>query len=209
MKKLPLLLFCSLITVSWIVASRAKPPPANPHNACDIFREHESWFADIRKAARRWSIPEHVILSFVHQESSFKHNAIPPMGKVLGTNTWSRKSSAKGYAQAKDETWSDYERENDRLFASRSDFGDATDFIGWYNSKSVKILKFSPTDTRNLYLAYHEGWTGYRREDWHDKPKLKAVANKVARLADTYKHQLRRCGKHLKVPWYSLLPDLL
>ena len=32
---------------------------------------------------------------------------------------------------------------------------------------------------------------------------------KVARPVDTYKHQLRRCGKHLKVPWYSSLPELL
>ena len=86
--------------------------------------DSRSWFADIRKATRRWSIPEHVILSFVHQESSFRHNAKPPMGKLLGFIPWFRKSSAKGYAQAKDETWSDYERENDRLFASRNDFGD-------------------------------------------------------------------------------------
>ncbi len=204
MKILLLLIFCALIT-----ASCAKPPPANPHNACDVFREHESWFADIRKATRRWSIPEHVILSFVHQESSFRHDAKPPMGKLLGFIPWFRKSSAKGYAQAKDETWSDYERENDRLFASRNDFGDATDFIGWYNSKSVRFLKLSPTDTHNLYLAYHEGWIGYRKGTWHNNPKLSDVASKVARLADTYKHQLRRCGKHLKVPWYSSLPDLL
>ena len=40
-------------------------------------------------------------------------------------------------------------------------------------------------------------------------PWFRKSSAKVARLADAYKHQLRRCGKHLKVPWYSLLPDLL
>ncbi len=204
MKKSLLLIFCALLT-----ASCAKPPPLNPHNACDIFRQHESWYADIQKAQRRWSVPKYVILAFVHQESSFRHDAKPPLGRLLGFIPWFRKSSAKGYSQAKDETWKDYERENDRLFASRNDFGDAVDFIGWYNRKSVDFLKLSPDDTRNLYLAYHEGWTGYRRGTWRHNPTLLAAADKVLRLADTYKHQLRGCSRHLKVPWYGSLPDLL
>ena len=44
-----------------------------------------------------------------------------------------RPSSAKGYAQAQDPVWGEYQKERGRLFRSRGDMEDALDFIGWYS----------------------------------------------------------------------------
>ena len=54
-------------------------------------------------------------------------------------SSWGRVSSAYGYAQAKDETWADYKREAGGWGASRDDFADALDFMGWYIQKSQRV----------------------------------------------------------------------
>ena len=94
-----------------------------------------------------------------------------------------RPSSAKGYAQAQDPVWGEYQAERGRLFRSRSDMEDALDFIGWYNDKTWRQLGISRTDAEQLYLAYHEGRGGYRRGTWKKKPKVQRTARNVAATA--------------------------
>ena len=48
-------------------------------------------------------------------------------------------------------------------WASRDDFADALDFMGWYTSKSQKVNGISKWDAYNQYLNYHEGWGGFSR----------------------------------------------
>ncbi|MBN0698308.1 hypothetical protein JTM09_34870, partial [Pseudomonas aeruginosa] len=106
-------------------------------------------------------------------------DALPPRYYFLGFIPWGRVSSAYGYAQAKDETWADYKREAGGWGASRDDFADALDFMGWYIQKSQRVNGVSKWDAYGQYLNYHEGWGGYRNRSYDAKPWLKNVSQKV------------------------------
>ena len=56
-------------------------------------------------------------------------------------------------------------------------------------------LGIAMSDTRNQYLAYHEGRTGYRRGSYKSKRWLVNIANSLDRRAAMYKRQLISCGK--------------
>ena len=117
-------------------------------------------------------------MAFVRHESSYRHNAKPAYDWFLFIPL-GRPSSAEGYAQIQDPAWQDYKKETGGLFKSRSDMEDALDFIGWYNNKSNKLLGISKWDPKQLYLAYHEGHTGYKRGTYRNKPDLIGIADRV------------------------------
>ena len=72
-------------------------------------------------------------------------------------------------------------------------FGDAIDFIGWYNDRSNKRLGLRKNDTYNLYLAYYNGHSGYAKGAWKKSATIKGYAKKASRQAAIYAKQLRRC----------------
>lgn len=148
------------------LAGCATKPPANPDNLCEIFREKPKWHEAALKMQQRWGAPVQVPMAMMYQESSFKHDALPPRYYFLGFIPWGRVSSAYGYAQAKDETWADYKREAGGWGASRDDFADALDFMGWYIQKSQRVNGVSKWDAYGQYLNYHEGWGGYRNRSY-------------------------------------------
>lgn len=176
-----------------VVASCASSPPVDPNNICEIFDEKSSWKRAAKKAEKRWGLPPHIGLAFVHRESHYVADAQPPRKRLLGLVPWKRLSSAYGYAQATDDAWHDYRRDTKRRFVDRDDFGDALDFIGWYNNQSNKRLRIPKTDAYNLYLAYYSGHGGYSRGTWKNSNKIKGYANKVTRQANRYEGQLRQC----------------
>ena len=104
-------------------------------------------------------------------------------------------SSAYGYAQALDGTWSEYKDDTGRILARRSNIRDASDFMGWYMNKTKRRNGISLADARNQYLAYHEGQTGFARGSYKRKKWLINIAGKVANRSDMYKRQLSRCGR--------------
>ena len=67
--------------------------------------------------------------------------------------------------------------------------------MGWYMARNRRELGISMSDTRNQYLAYHEGRSGYRRGSYKSKRWLLNVANKLEDRAIMYHLQLQRCGK--------------
>ena len=81
MKKLSSLLV-SLLTIS-ALSSCATPPPKNPENLCEIFREHRDWYFAAKDARDRWGTPIHVPMSMMYQESSFREDALPPRGLFI------------------------------------------------------------------------------------------------------------------------------
>ena len=183
----------TIAALAALAAGCASTPPKRQGNLCEIFDQHSSWQRHARKSAKRWGTPVHVLMAFVRHESSFRARAKPPHRKFLGIPL-GRPSSAKGYAQAQDPVWSEYEAERGGLLRSRADMKDALDFIGWYNYKTWRELKVSRSDARRLYLAYHEGRGGYKRGTWKRKPGVQRTAAKVAETARRYQSQLRRCG---------------
>ena len=168
-------------------------PPKNGDNLCATFKEKEDWYADARQSYEKWGIPVSVQMAIMHQESHFVADAKPPRIWLLGIIPWFRPSSAYGYAQAKDETWDDYLDKTGRWYADRDDFADASDFVGWYCSVSHIKLGIQKEDTKNLYLAYHEGNGGYQRKSYLNKDGLKRIADKVAYRARLFQSQLDAC----------------
>lgn len=173
-------------------------PPKNVNNLCQLFKEKPSWYRQTRKAAKRWNTTVPVIMAIIHQESRFVHNAKPPRRKILWVIPGPRLSDAYGYAQAKDSTWEWYIKDSGRWGANRRDFGDAADFVGWYNHKSKVYDKIAPDDPYNLYLAYHDGHGGYLRKTYAKKAWLLNVAKRVAQRAERYQTQLQGCEADLQ-----------
>ncbi|MEE9099613.1 MULTISPECIES: hypothetical protein [Pseudomonas] len=179
------------------LAGCATKPPANPDNLCEIFREKPKWHEAALKMQKRWGAPIQVPMAMMYQESSFKHDALPPRYYFLGFIPWGRVSSAYGYAQAKDETWADYKKDAGDWGADRDDFADALDFMGWYMQKTYSVNRVSKWDAYAQYLNYHEGWGGYRNRSYDAKPWLKNVSQKVQARASLYSAQYKSCQQEL------------
>ena len=140
-----------------------KNPPRNLDNACSILDQRRSFLPAFRAAKRKYGVPISTQMAIIWQESKFKANAKTPKKYKLWIIPAGRQSSAYGYAQALDGTWKEYKKSAGRWGASRTNIRDAADFMGWYMAQSRRSLGIAMSDTRNQYLAYHEGRTGYRR----------------------------------------------
>ena len=169
------------------------PPPRDVNNLCSIFHQYPSWRRDAEDVARRWKVPVHVQMAIMHQESKFDANATPPRTTLFWFIPWSRPSSAHGYAQALNATWAEYKRTSRGMWASREDFTDAVDFIGWYANQAYNKARIPRQNAYALYLAYHEGIGGYQRQTYRSKPWLMTVAKKVEVRSQIYQAQLQRC----------------
>ncbi|HEX7034987.1 MAG TPA: hypothetical protein VF210_04400 [Pseudomonadales bacterium] len=187
------------------LAACSSAPPGSPDDVCAIFEERPSWYRHARAAEREWGVPIHVAMAFVHKESSYVSDARPPRRRLLWVIPWTRPSSAYGYAQATREAWQDYQDARGRWLADRADFDDAIDFIGWYNARSARQLGIAPDNAYHLYLAYHEGPTGYRRGSWRNNPTVQSYARRVEQRAESYRRQLARCEDDLGGGFWSWL----
>lgn len=180
-----------------ILQSCMATPPQNPDNICLIFEEKKSWYKAVMRSEKRWKIPPYVLMSFVYQESSFQPDAKPERTKLLWVIPWKRKSTAVGYSQALNMTWEDYKEETGNTRANRKNFKDSADFIGWYASKGY-YQGFDRLDARSLYLAYHEGYGGFKKKSYRKKPWLIKVADRVQTRSTKYQQQYWGCAKQLK-----------
>ena len=191
--------FCyiTFFILIFVLQSCATKPPENPDNICLIFQEKRSWYKAAIRSEKRWKIPPYVLISFVHQESSFKSDARPEREKILGVIPWFRPSSAVGYSQALTKTWDDYKDETGNTRANRKNFSDSADFIGWYASKGY-YQGFEKTDARSLYLAYHEGYGGFEKKSYRKKQWLIKVADRVQARSTKYQKQYWGCAKELR-----------
>lgn len=172
-------------------------PPTDQGNICSIFLEKSGWHESALDMQERWKVPLYVPMAFMQQESSFRSDALPPKRYLIGVISWGRLSSAYGYSQAKDDTWDDYRKETGRWLAERDDFADAIDFMGWYISKTQKVNGISVSNASAQYLNYHEGWSGYRKRSYEQKPWLNAVAGRVEDRAERYNQQYQGCKSSL------------
>ncbi|MGJ8585709.1 MAG: transglycosylase SLT domain-containing protein [Marinosulfonomonas sp.] len=169
--------------------------PRNLNDACSIADQRPKFLKAMKRAEKNWGVPVHVQMATIYQESKFIGNAKTPHQYALGIIPTGRQSSAYGFSQALDGTWDEYKKSTRSRGAKRNDIYDATDFIGWYMSKSQERLGIPLDDTRNQYLAYHEGRSGYARGSHNSKAWLIRVANEVDNRSDLYRGQLLACGK--------------
>ena len=193
--RLRLVLSCVLLAAT-LAGCASTTVPRRQSDVCQIFGQNPSWRAAVRETERKWGAPAHVQMAIIWKESSFRHDARPPKKKVFfGLVSWGRVSSAYGYAQALDGTWKRYLAETGRSqwLSNRSNFADASDFVGWYMRKTHRTNGVLMHDAVAQYLNYHEGQGGYRRGTYRSKPWLVKAAQRVATRAERYRRQLEHC----------------
>ena len=161
-----------------ILTACANSIPSNQDDICDILQENPKWVNSLMSAKKKWNADPSTVMAIIRQESSFDSNAAPDREKILGFIPWKRPTTAKGYSQAVEGTWEQYQKETGQNRANRTNFDNSVDFIGWYLSKasSARIRSY---EVDKLYLAYHEGYGGYKRRSYKDKDWLLDVAKKV------------------------------
>ncbi len=176
-------------------SSESGKAPRDLDNACSIVSQNPNWLREMKRVERKWGVPVHVQMATIYQESKFISDARPPFRYAIGIIPIGRQSSALGFSQALDGTWKEYQEDQNARRAKRERFGDAVDFMGWYMDGSERRVGISKFDTRNQYLAYHEGRTGYARGSYNRKAWLVRIAGEVAARGETYRAQLIGCRK--------------
>ena len=171
----------------------------NTADSCIIFDQKKNWYKATKKSYEKWETPIALQLAIINQESSFNQFAKPERKKFLGIFPGSRPSTAFGYAQVTNPTWEWYKTKTGNNNASRANFSDVTDFIGWYTTQSKNIIGISKKDFYNQYLAYHEGQGGWKKKSYLEKKWLIDVAKNVERNAKMYNNQLKDCENSLNM----------
>ncbi len=166
-------------------------------DSCILFNEKKNWYKATKKSYDKWGAPISLQLAIVRQESSFKQFAKPKRKKILGIIPGSRPSTAFGYAQVTNPTWDWYKSRVGNKNASRANFYDIADFIGWYIEESYKTLGISKKDAFNQYLAYHEGQGGWKKKSYNSKKWLIEAAKNVEINTNKYNTQLKQCENQL------------
>lgn len=185
-----------------LLTACATSAPQNTSNVCSMFEDRRSWYKAARKSQQRWQVPMAVNMAILYQESSFEGRARPARKYYFGFIPGPRPSNAFGYAQALDSTWTDYKEAVGNWGANRASFKDAVDFVGWYNHNSNQRNNISKDDAYNLYLAYHEGNTGFRNRTFEGKDWLLRTAGNVRDNAARYTAQLQSCERDLNRNWF-------
>ena len=184
-----------LLLILGSCSTRYGDAPRNLDNACSILDERPRYERAFKRVERDWGVPMPIIMAMIYQESKFISDNRPPHRYVLGVIPTGRQSSALGYSQALNGTWAEYQREEGGRGSDRTDIFDAADFMGWYMNLTVEETGVALNDTRNQYLAYHDGRAGFNRGTWRSKRWLIRIASEVEARAVLYDTQLRRCGK--------------
>jgi hypothetical protein len=185
-----------------ILISGCSSVPKNTSNSCLIFDERYLWYKHAKKSEKKWGTPVYLQLAIIKMESDFDWLAKPPRQKLFKVIPYKRPSSSFGYSQAVNGTWEQYKKETGNKLAVRTRFKDSVDFIGWYTSKTESILKISKKDAFRQYVAYHEGWGGFK--NYKDNKKIINLAKKVEKQSNIYKKQLLKCGSSLTTNKYII-----
>jgi hypothetical protein len=70
-------------------------------------------------------------------------------------------------------------------------------------NRASRELSIPRSNVQHLYLAYHEGMSGYRRGTWKRNQWLRNAAARVSAKAASYEAQLKSCRSRLsKRRWW-------
>ena len=192
----------TLILFFILFISACSSIPKNASNSCSIFEEKYLWYKHAKKSEKKWGTPVYLQLAIIKMESSFDWLAKPPRQKLFKVVPYKRPSTSFGYSQAVKGTWKQYKDETGNKFATRTRFKDSVDFIGWYTSKTEKILNVSKNDSFKQYIAYHEGWGNFK--NYKRNKKVINLAKRVEKQSNIYRQQLLECKNSLSVKKYII-----
>ena len=191
-----------LLLIVFLFISACSSIPKNTADGCSIFSERYLWYKHAVNTEKKWGTPIYLQLAIIKMESDFDWLAKPPRKKLFKVVPYKRLSSSFGYSQAVKGTWKQYKEETGNKLATRTRFKDSVDFIGWYTSKTEKILKVSKKDAFKQYIAYHEGWGNYK--NYKKNKKVIKLAKKVEKQSKIYKQQLSKCNNSLNKNKYII-----
>jgi len=189
-----ILIFFTLLSCSSI--------PKNTSDSCSIFSERYFWYKYTKNTEEKWGTPINLQLAIIKMESDFDWLAKPDRQKIFKVIPYKRPSSSFGYSQAVKGTWKQYKEETNNKLATRTRFKDSVDFIGWYTSKTKKLLNIPMKDSFRHYVAYHEGWGNYK--NYKKNKKVIKLAKKVEKQSNIYKKQLFNCRNLLNKKKYII-----
>ena len=192
----------NFLLIILFIVSGCSSIPSNTSNSCSIFEERYLWYKHAKKSEQKWGTPIYLQLAIIKMESGFDWLAKPQRKKIFKVIPYKRPSSSFGYSQAVKGTWQQYKNETGNKLATRTRFKDSVDFIGWYTSKSEKILKISKEDAFKQYVAYHEGWGNYK--NYKNNKKIINLAKRVEKQSNIYKKQLFDCKNSLSTRKYII-----
>ncbi len=184
-----------IVFLLFLISSGCSSIPKNTADGCSIFSEKYFWYKHAVKTEKKWGTPIYLQLAIIKMESDFDWLAKPKRQKIFKVIPYKRPSSSFGYSQAVKGTWRQYKDDTGNKYASRARFKDSVDFIGWYTNKTKSILKIPLTDPFKQYIAYHEGWGGYK--NYKNNQKVILLAKKVENNSNKYKKQLEDCKSSL------------
>jgi hypothetical protein len=164
--------------------------PSNLENACSIVRERPNYLSAMRATERKWGVPVPVQMATIHAESRFIGNAQTPFRYALGVIPMGVNPRPMATARRWTGLGTNTSPRPATAAPRRDDIRDATDFMGWYMTKTEQRNNIPKWDARNQYLAYHEGHTGFARAATTQKAWLLRVADGVADRAVRYDAQL-------------------
>ena len=170
----------------------------NAYQICDMFYDDFDRFRYTRESEKQWGIDQSTQMTIINQESGFKSTARPVDSYLFGFIPWKTKSSALGYSQALIGTWAEYEIQSPSWIRSRVLFKDATDFVGWYLNQCHIRAGIDKNDISKLYLCYHEGVGGYKRQSFKEKPWLLKTAERLKVSNQRARAQLNQCEASLR-----------
>ena len=191
-----------LLLFLFFLISSCSSIPKNTADGCSIFSEKYLWYKHAKKTEQKWGTPIYIQLAIIKMESDFDWLAKPERQKIFKVIPYKRPSSSFGYSQAVKGTWKQYKEETNNKLATRTRFKDSVDFIGWYTSKTEKILKIPKKDAFRQYIAYHEGWGNYK--NYKKNQKIILLAKKVEKQSEKYKNQLLKCRDSLNRKKYII-----
>ena len=191
-----------ILFIILLLISACSSIPKNTSNSCSIFNERYLWFKHASKSEKKWGTPVYLQLAIIKMESDFDWLAKPPRQKLFKVIPYKRPSTSFGYSQAVNGTWEQYKKETGNKLAVRTRFKDSVDFIGWYTSKTEKILNIPKHNAFKQYIAYHEGWGNYK--NYKKNKKIVQLAKKVKIQSDKYKRQLENCKSKLNRKKYII-----
>ena len=190
-----------VFAIAIVLSGCFSTPAREVVDICQLLDEKVSWYQSVKKSEQKYQAPMHLQLAIIYQESHFASRAQPARTTYLGFIPGPRPSSAYGYSQAKTETWEWYQLKTGNRDASRSNFSDSVDFVGWYINQSKIRSKISKSDAYNQYLAYHEGHNGFNNKNFKDKAWLLKVAKHVEKKSSDFKRQLSKLSLiHISEP---------
>lgn len=191
----------ALVSGALALASSCGGPPEHPEDLCSIFAEKRSWYRAAERSFKEWGVPEAVQMAVIFQESSYRQRVRPPRRRFLWIFPGPRPTSAYGYGQVVESTWSAYQTSTGRRDARRDDFGDVAHFVGWYGDRIHRETGLAKDDAFGIYLAYHEGPRGYLLGRHLRKGWLIESARRVETRARRYQRQYDECRSRLEKWW--------